>query len=179
MKKNFIHFFFFSLLMTAPYAASSAAPDTGDFPPLPPDRAMPGEDFDKENFPKPDSSELRRPPRPEKNPENIMNYRGSRTYAEDLPLKITQTKCFCKDDMVSLIIIFNQNINPRSLHRDSILINNMPIPLGSRFAFSKRGNTIRILLPKQETSFKLKVQNISSFNGSLLEPVEILTEIER
>lgn len=175
MKKTFIHFFFFSLLMTAPYAASSASPDQEDFPPLPPGQEMHGEDFGDK-----DSSGFRRPARPPKDPENIVNYRGNRTYDEDLPLKITQTKCISKDDnMMIIIIIFNQSINPRSMHRDSILMNNMPVPMGVRFAFNKRGDTIRIFLPLQDSSFKLKVQNISSFNGSMLEPVEILTEIER
>ena len=175
MKKTFIHFFFFSFLMSAPFAASSASPDPEVFPPLPLDQEMHGEDSDEKELP-----DFARPPRPPKDPENIMNYRGTRTYSEDLPLKITQTKSIRKEDnMVSIIIIFNQNINPRSLHRDSILINNMPIPMGARFAFNKRGDTIKILIPLQDSSFKLKVQNISSFNGSLLEAVEILSEIER
>ena len=39
------------------------------------------------------SEHLEPPPRPPKDESKILNYRGSRTYIENLPLKINQIKC--------------------------------------------------------------------------------------
>ena len=36
-----------------------------------------------------------------------------------------------------------------------------------------------MLLPVTEDTYKLKVQNISSFDGKIIEPVELLIEVER
>jgi len=119
-------------------------------------------------------------PMPPKDSDNIMKYRGSRAYTENIPLKISQIKCVRKNDVfVSLRIIFNQSINPRSVIPGTILIDNMQLPREARLAFNKRGNSIRILLPMSSSFYKLKILKIKSFVGSELEPVELLVEVQK
>ena len=124
------------------------------------------------------------PPRPQKAPpakdsENTFKYRGSRIYNENLPLKILQTKCARKEDgNVFLEIIFNQSINPRSMRPESILVNNLPVPKFSKFSFNRKGDTIKILVPMNSNSFKLKINQISSFDGKEIEQVELLVEVQ-
>ena len=115
---------------------------------------------------------------PPKNPDKILKYRGTRTYNENLPLKIIQTKCAHKEnEMVYLEIIFNQSINPRSVKPYNILINNKPLSPGVRFAFSKKGDRIKIILPMKVNSFKLKVLEVKSFGGAVIDPIELLVEV--
>ena len=169
LKTCFKHFLLFSFLVIVPCTTSFAESDQESFPPLPP-----GQNLPEEGFKRPP-----RPPFPPKDPDNIINYRGNRTYTENLPLEIIKTKVIRKDtNMVMVIVIFNQSINPRSVHHDSIMVNNMRAPAGARFSFNKKGDTIRILFPVKEDSFKLKVQNVSSFNGAEIDPVEILARVE-
>ena len=163
--------------------ASSESPEQGAFPPLPLDQEMSGEDsseFKKPPvLPLPPDGNFKRPPRPPKDPDNIINYRGNRTYTENLPLKINYTSCERRsEDIVCLEIIFNQSINPRSLHYDCFLINNHPLPPGTKFAFNKKGNTIKLMVPSNSNSFKLMIHKITSFDGSVIEPIEILAEVK-
>ena len=50
--------------------------------------------------------------------------------------------------------------------------------MGTKFHFNKKGNSVRMVLPVAEDSFKLKVQKISSFDGKIIEPIELLIEVE-
>ena len=169
LKTHFKHFLTFSFLTFVLCATSFAEPGQDVFPPLPPVQELPEEA----------SVDRPRHPQPPRDPDNIIHYRGNRTYAENLPLEIIKTKVIRKDtNMVMVIVIFNQSINPRSVHHDSIMVNNMRAPAGARFSFNKKGDTIRILFPVKEDSFKLKVQNVSSFNGAEIDPVEILARVE-
>lgn len=169
MKKGFKYFLIFSFLMLVPCAASFAAPGSEEFPPLPFDQEPPKEEF-KDKPPQ---------PRPPRDPDNIIHYRGNRAYSENLPLELVHTRCEKKaDELVSLVLIFNQSIDPRTIRPDSCFINNKPLPFGIRFNFSKKGNSVKMLLPLKEDTFKLKVQNISSFDGKKIEPVELLIEVD-
>ena len=104
------------------------------------------------------------PPPPPKDSDKSMKYRGNRTYTDNLPLRINQTECLRKDgEFVSLSILFNQSINPRSVRPGKILINNKPLPPQTRFAFN---------------TFKLKISKIRSFDGSEIDPVELLIEVQ-
>lgn len=171
-KKTLLHFLFFSLIITVPCTASSANPGSKCFPPL-----ASGQDSLEEGFFK---VQFNLPPPPPKNPDNIIHFHGNRTYSENLPLKINHIKCVRKDEnCVCLDIYFNQMINPRSAKPDSILINNKPLAPGLRFAFNKKGDTIKILIPISGNTFKVKVQKIKSFSEVVIEPVEILVEVSR
>ena len=122
----------------------------------------------------------RLPPPPPKDSDNIIKYRGNRTYSENLPLTIIQTRCTRKEgELVCIELLFNQNINPRSVKPDSILINNNPVLPPVRLMFSKKGDSLKMLIPINSNSFKMKVCKIRSFEGTLIEPVEILVEVER
>ncbi len=169
LKNHFKHFLTFSFLTFVLCATSFAEPGQDVFPPLPPVQELPEEA----------SVDRPRHPRPPRDPDNIIHYRGNRAYAENLPLEIVHTRCERKaEDFVSLVIFFNQSINPRSILPDSFFFNNRPLPFGTRFNFNKKGNSVRMLLPLTEDTFKLKVQNISSFDGKMIEPVELLIEVD-
>lgn len=125
------------------------------------------------------SEHLEPPPRPPKDESKILNYRGSRTYIENLPLKINQIKCTRFDERtVSIEIIFNQNINPRSFRKEALYIDNNPLPDFCRFSFNRRGDTIKFVAPVNSQTFKLKIQNVRSFSGNIIEPVEMLVEVK-
>lgn len=169
LKTCFKHFLLFSFLVIVPCTTSFAESDQESFPPLPPGQ----------NLPEEGSADRPRHPWPPRDPDNIIHYRGNRAYAENLPLEIVHTRCERKaEDFVSLVIFFNQSINPRTIGHDSFVFNNRPLPFGTRFNFNKKGNSIRMLLPLTEATFKLKVQNISSFDGKMIEPVELLIEVD-
>ena len=175
------HFLLFTFLFLMPFANFWAEPSpmTGEMhsethsempstPESAPQNGMQGGvQGVPQNIPGPDS-------------DNIIHYRGNRTYTENLPLKINQIICVRVDgDLVSIEVIFNQSINPRTVRPDSFFINNIPLPPGTRFTFNRRGTTIKILFPISGTSFKFKLRNICSFDGSSIEPVELLVEIKR
>lgn len=166
LKTDFLHFLLFSFFVFVPCTTSFAAPGSEIFPPFPMNQELHEEDFSKRN------------PPPPKDSEKIMNYRGNRTYSENLPLKINQIKCTRKDSKtICLEISFNQSINPLSVKQDSFLIDNKFLPGEVRFAFNKKGDTIRMFVPETDDSFSLRIQNISSFNGSVLESVERLQTV--
>ncbi len=200
LKKHLKHFLLFSFVFFALSASVSAAPDfmggapspqgqetSGAFsPPVEPPAKF--DEGEEKMLPPPnDSSERPEPPKdsegrylPPKDADSIIKYRGNRTYSENLPLKVIQSKSKRLDNgLVSLDLIFNQNINPRSVRINSILINNAPLPSGIRFAFNRKGDTIKIIFPMNYSSFKVKILKIRSFNGNSIEPVEFLVEVER
>ena len=156
---------FFSFFYTVTNAASSAAPDQVEFPPFPPDQELQGEGFPEKL--------------PPKDAEHIYYYRGNRTYQENLPLEVNYLNCNRIDeDTVILEIVFNQSINPRSVNRDSFLIDNNTLPDGIRFSFNRKGDRIKIEVSMTDDSFEIKVQNVRAFDGTMIEPVEIVAQIE-
>ena len=171
-RKELIHSLLFSIFLLVPCTAFSAEPGLEGFPPLPP-----GQELREEAYPS--DSERKIPPLP-RDPENIIKYRGHRAYTDNQPLKVSQISCERKaNDLVFVVIIFNQSVDPRSVHHDSFNVNNSPLPLGTRFTYNKMGNKVRLLVPVTTDSFKIKIQDIRSFDGSEIEPVEILAEVER
>ena len=168
--KKLIYIILFSL--AAEVVLAEPAGNPAGHPALPPPPAPPLNGAPPANFPP--------PPPPPKDADHTFKYRGTRTYNEDIPLKINQTKCNCVEkDFVCLQIIFNNSINPRSVKAERILINNHPMPENFvRFAFNKKGDTIKIFMPMRDKTFKLKLLKIRSFDGSVMEPIEILVEVQ-
>ena len=198
----------FSLFFTVAYAASSALPGPEGFPPFPPDQEMQEEGFSaSENgtpeFPepphKPEDYEPENPnpnnqnpqlpegeepiapppPLPPKDADKIFYYRGNRTYSEELPLKVNFIRCMRGENgEIILMIVFNQSVNPRSVNHESFLIDDTELPDNIRFSFNKKGDTIRVVIPQDEEEFRITVQDVSTFNGAELEPVEIIAKVE-
>ncbi len=155
-KKSYIHFLFFSFFMTMPCAGLLANPGQEDFPPLPPDQDKPF---------------LSNPSVPPKDADSIIHYRGNRLYMEDVSFEIADTRFERIDDnTIILEILFTQSINPRSMGLESIYIDGEPLPDGTRFSFNRRGDTVKIFVIMMSNEFSMKVQNIKSFNGNLIEP---------
>ncbi len=131
---------------------------------------LPSPDFKREH-PEP-------PKFPPKDESKILKYRGNRTYIENLPLKVNQIKCSRFDERtVCIEILFNQSINPRSFKKEAFFIDNNSLPEFCRFAFNRRGDTIKFVVPVNSQTFKLKIQNVRSFSGNVIEPVEMLVEV--
>ena len=198
----------FSLFFSVAYAASSALPGPDGFPPFPPDQEMHGEGFSasedeqpefpeppqppedhKPELPDPDNQnpELPEgeepiappPPLPPKDADKIFYYRGNRTYSEELPLKVNFIRCVRGENgEIILMIVFNQSVNPRSVNRESFLIDDTELPDNIRFSFNKKGDTIRVVIPQDEEEFRITVQDVTTFNGASLEPVEIIAKVE-
>ena len=172
------------------YAASSALPGPDGFPPFPPDQEMHEEGFSaSENgqpeFPEPpqlpeDEEPITPPPPlPPKDADKIFYYRGNRTYSEELPLKVNFIRCTRGENgEIILMIVFNQSVNPRSVNRESFLIDDTELPDNIRFSFNKKGDTIRVVIPQDDEEFRITVQDVSTFNGAELEPVEIIAKVE-
>ena len=171
LKKSFIHFLFFSFFMAVPCAVCLAESAQEALPPLPSEQARPF--FPPKHVPS-EQSDLRSEKRPD-----VMHYRGNRVYAENLPFEISCIRCRRLDEnLLALHIVFNQSINPRSISRESILVNGMPLPDDIRFAFNRKGDTIKIIIFQREKSFKLKIQNVTSFDGKEFEATERLIEVD-
>ena len=124
-------------------------------------------------------SERKEPPKlSPKDESRIFNYRGNRAYSENLPLKIYQVKCTRFDiNTVCVEIVFNQNINPRSFKTGSFFIDNNLLPECCKFSFNRKGDTIKFVAPVNSQTFKLKIQNVRSFNGNVIDPIELLVEV--
>lgn len=126
--------------------------------------------------PPPKPPEKKDPPKDE---SRIFYYRGNRTYAENLPLKINQIKCVRLDEnIVGIEILFNQRINPRSIKNESIFIDNKLLPDFCRCLFNKRGDTIKLRVPVKSQTFKFRIMDVRSFEGNEIEPVELLVEVK-
>ncbi len=162
-KKSYIHFLFFSFFMTMPCAGLLANPGQEDFPPLPPDQ-------DKPFFTNPET--------PRKDADSIIHYRGNRMYMEDVAFEIADTKCErLNDNTIIVEIIFTQSINPRSMGLESIFIDGEPLPDGTRFLFNRRGDTVKVFVIMVSDEFSMRVQNIRSFNGNLIEPAVFIVDL--
>lgn len=136
----------------------AANPDQEDFPPLPPDQDQP----------------FFEPPKlPPKDPDSIIYYRGNRIYMKDDVMEVAKTNILrLDDDTIALEITFTQSLNPRSVNEGSFIIDDEPLPDGTRIIFNRRGDTVRIILQMEDDYFSLSIQNVSSFNGKLVEPVD-------
>lgn len=116
--------------------------------------------------------------------DEILYYRGSRTLAENEPLIINRAECKKTDESTATLeITFNQSINPKSVNHTSIFVDGKPLPDGTRFSFNKKGDTIKLTISSKDGetikgAFTVHVQNISSFDGTDIEPVDIQVTVE-
>ena len=162
---------FVLIMLTAGFLYAQPFGDTGPHP-APTNPTLPPDPSHQERKP-PEPSKL-----PPKDESRIFNYRGNRAYSENLPLKINLVKCTRFDDKtVCIEILFNQNINPRSFKHESLYIDNNLLPSFCRFSFNRRGDTIKFVAPVNSQTFKLKIQNVRSFNGNVIDPIEMLVEV--
>lgn len=103
---------------------------------------------------------------------NIINYRGNRVLSSSDSFLIENVKAESTSKYsLNIEIRFNQSINPLSISSDSILVNGEKISDKSKFSFSKKGDTIRVAVPKTKDSYSILVQNVESFDGIKLKPI--------
>ena len=108
------------------------------------------------------------------NADDILYYRGNRTLVEQGAFSVQgiKTERATKNE-VNVEILFSQSINPRSLSQDSILVDGAAISKKTNFSFNKKGDTIKIKIPMKNKTFSLTVQNVESFDGTVIEPIII------
>ncbi len=108
------------------------------------------------------------------NASDIINYRGSRVLYNggDFALQNVKTRRE-GNEKVTVELTFNQSLNPLSVNTSSILLNGQAVSSETKFSFNKKGDTIRMDLPVELENVSITVQNVESFDGTPLAPVEI------
>ena len=103
----------------------------------------------------------------------IINYRGTRTLLTNGDFSLQSVKSEpVSDSKSNLEITFNQSVNPRTFTENSILIDGAAIS-PKKFTFNKKGDTIKIEVPSENKAFNLTIQNVESFDGTKIEPIQI------
>lgn len=74
---------------------------------------------------------------------------------------------------MTLEIHFNQNVNPLSLRNGSIMIDGEAVSEETKFIFNRKGDTLRLSVPFPNETFSLKIQEVESFDGRKIRPVEL------
>lgn len=107
-------------------------------------------------------------------PGEVINYRGTRIISENdaFTLQAVKTERVNAKE-VSLELTFNQSVNPHTFTSDSILVDGEEISSKTKFAFNKKGDTIKITVPVQNENFTLTIKDVKSFDGTKIEPIEI------
>ncbi len=165
LKKSCIHFLFFSFFLTIPCSVCLANPGQEEFPPLPPDQ-------DKPFFENPEL--------PARNPDKIINYRGNRVYKDNAEAAFGIINISCErldENAVTMEVVFNQSINPRSITHESIFINQKPLDPDTHFLFNRKGNIIKLKFYTEEDTVICIIQKILSFDGNPLPPTKAEVEI--
>ncbi len=106
--------------------------------------------------------------------QEIFYYRGSRVVAAEENFTVQSIKSEkTSGKEINVEITFNQDVNPLTFNENSILIDGQALPAATKFAFNKKGDTMRVSVPLQKDNFSLKIQNIESYDGTIIEPIEM------
>lgn len=109
--------------------------------------------------------------------DNMMHYRGMRMLSSRTEFYVTEIEFEEKDDIkIKLKVKFNTQINPRTVKRSDILLNEKSIPQNAKISFSKKGNKLEIEFPLflldsynspnlPNGFFTLSLGDIKSFNN--------------
>ena len=104
----------------------------------------------------------------------ILYYRGSRILSKNDEFLLQDVKTVRLNPYeINLELTFNQSINPLTFSTDSILLNGESISTETKFAFNKKGDTIRIAVPVRNENFNLTITALKSYDGTPLEPVSV------
>jgi len=108
------------------------------------------------------------------NNSEIIFYRGARTISESDEFTLQNIKSERTGaNEFTIEITFNQSVNPRSFTANSILVDGQEIPSKTKFTFNKKGDTIKVSVPSKNENFSLSIQNVESFDGTKIEPIQI------
>lgn len=122
----------------------------------------------------PDQESMGIPSSNEKILPEMINYRGNRILSEGGEFVLQNVRSErTNNNEVTLEISFNQSVNPLTFSVDSILIDGAAISSKTKFSFNKKGDTIRIAVPNKGEKMNLMIQNVESFDGTVIAPVQI------
>ena len=163
----------FSLKEKAPPKSSSSKPKDSSLQKNKNDSAPPPSRDKNESWKEKIPSEKKNSDKKKSAPE-IINYRGNRILFrnDEFVLQSVKSERLNKN-LVSLELTFNQSVNPRTFTSDSIMVDGGEIPSKTKFSFNKKGDTIKVSIPSENENFNLTIQNVESFSGTLLEPIQI------
>ena len=112
----------------------------------------------------------RRPPLP--NGERV-NMNGRRMQKRTERFSLIGVKTEDSGDFLTVSFFFNEPVDANSVRTDAIFINDDHLPNETDFIFSKTRRMVRFSLAKQSEPFLLRVTDVRSYDGRLLDATEI------
>jgi len=107
-------------------------------------------------------------------PKATVNYRGNRmSFEEDCNFQLTSSSISkLNNNKIQLDLEFNKEIDPRSVDKDSILINEKKVK--NQIMFSRNGKTMRVIISDfNEEIDSIKIKNVYSFDEIKLNEITI------
>ena len=107
-------------------------------------------------------------------PVEVVNYRGSRKVVIEDGLSVTKVKAEKSESgKITVKILFNQEINPRSFSCSNLKINGKFVTDDVKFSFSNKGDCVRIQIPEQSKEFSLAIDNVEAFDGEKIPEINL------
>ena len=107
-------------------------------------------------------------------PVEVVNYRGSRKVVIEDGLSVTKVKAEKSGvGKITVKILFNQEINPRSFSCSNLKINGKFVTYDVKFSFSNKGDCVRIQIPEQSKEFSLAIENVEAFDGEKIPEINL------
>jgi hypothetical protein len=109
----------------------------------------------------------------------IINYRGERKAASDLPLEVLGTYLIKKNDAVHFTVHFNQAVNPSKITSDSVFFNGKNLGNSVMIKFNRRSDSVTIIWSQtlfSEDEIKdisIHLENVQTFDGKLIEELKV------
>ncbi len=107
-------------------------------------------------------------------PVEVVNYRGNRKVVIEEELSVTKVKAEKSDSgKITVKILFNQEINPRSFSASNLKINGKIVTDDVKFSFSNKGDCVLIQIPAQSREFSLAIDNVEAFDGEQIPEINL------
>ena len=107
-------------------------------------------------------------------PVEVVNYRGSRKAVIEDGLSVAKVKAEKSNSgKITVKILFNQEINPRSFSCSNVKINGKNVTDDVKFSFSNKGDCVRIQIPAQSKEFSLAINDVEAFDGEKIPEINL------
>ena len=106
-------------------------------------------------------------------PDRGMNFNGRKLPNRNENFSVIGLKIEESGEFLKISIFFNEPVDSNSVEARHIFIDEKPLPPQTEFLFSKNRHMTRFTVPKQTDDFSLKITDLRSFDGKLINPTEI------